>query len=144
MMNVVISKDFGVGKAQAAAKAKLTEIIINALVAEFGEDNVAMVRTGSSPTNEIGVRMGTITDEDGFSHDFCATVNPTVKGHKEKVTKKYTVPPFDFEDARKAYTDDVAKKIADKEAAAIAKAQKIERDKAAREAKRAANAAKSE
>lgn len=144
MMNVVISKDFGIGKAQAVAKAKLTEIITAALVAEFGEGNVAMVRTGSSPTNEIGVRMGTLTETDGFEYDFCATINPTIKGHKEKVTKKYTVAPFDFEDAKKAYTTDVAKKAADKAAKAEEKEKKIAADKAAREAKRAANAAKSE
>lgn len=144
MMNVTITKDFGIGKAQAAAKAKLTEIIMAALVAEFGEDNVAMIRTGSSPTNEIGVRMGTLTEIDGFEYELCAAVNPTIKGHKEKVTKNYTVPPFDFEDARKAYTTDVAKKAADKVAKAEEKEKKIAADKAAREAKRAANAAKSE
>jgi hypothetical protein len=68
MKNVVITKDFGTGKANAQAKAELTELIMNALVAEFGEENVAMIRTGgTSQVNEIGVRMGTITDADGFS-----------------------------------------------------------------------------
>ena len=136
-MNVTITKDFGTGKANAQAKANLTELIMNALIAEFGEENVAMVRTGgTSQVNEIGVRIGTITDADGFTYDFCATINPTIKGFKERVTKRYTVEAFDFETAKQAYVDDVIAKAQEKEAKAKAKAEKIERDKKAREEKK--------
>ena len=138
-MNVTITKDFGTGKANAQAKAKLTELIMNALIAEFGDENVAMVRTGgTSQVNEIGVRIGTITDTDGFTYDFCATINPTIKGFKEKVTKRYTVEAFDFETAKQAYVDDVTAKTQEKEAKAKARAEKIERDKKAREEKKLA------
>ena len=138
-MNVTITKDFGTGKANAQAKANLTELIMNALITEFGEENVAMVRTGgTSQVNEIGVRIGTITDTDGFTYDFCATINPTIKGFKEKVTKRYTVEAFDFETAKQAYVDDVTAKTQEKEAKAKAKAEKIERDKKAREEKKLA------
>ena len=138
-MNVTITKDFGTGKANAQAKANLTELIMNALIAEFGEENVAMVRTGgTSQVNEIGVRIGTITDADGFTYDFCATINPTIKGFKERVTKRYTVEAFDFETAKQAYVDDVTAKTQEKEAKAKAKAEKIERDKKAREEKKLA------
>ena len=141
MMNVTITKDFGTGKANAQAKAMLTEIITKALVDAFGEENVAMVRTGgTSQVNEIGVRMGTITDADGFSYDFCATVNPTIKGFKERVTKRYTVEAFDFDSARQAYIDDTTAKAEEKKAKVEAKAKKIAKDKAEREAKRLANA----
>ena len=141
MMNVTITKDFGTGKANAKAKANLTELIMNALIAEFGEENVAMVRTGgTSQVNEIGVRIGTITDTDGFTYDFCATINPTIKGFKERVTKRYTVEAFDFETAKQAYVDDVTAKAQEKEAKAKARAEKIERDKKAREEKKLANA----
>ena len=141
MMNVTITKDFGTGKANAQAKAMLTEIITKALVEAFGEENVAMVRTGgTSQVNEIGVRMGTITDADGFSYDFCATVNPTIKGFKERVTKRYTVEAFDFDSARQAYIDDTTAKAEEKKAKAEAKAKKIAKDKAEREVKRLANA----
>ena len=140
MMNVTITKDFGIGKANVQAKAVLTEIITKALVEAFGEENVAMVRTGgTSQVNEIGVRMGTITDADGFSYDFCATVNPTIKGFKERVTKRYTVEAFDFDSVRQAYIDDTMAKAEGKEAKAKAKAEKIERDKKAREEKKLAN-----
>ena len=145
MMNVTITKDFGTGKANAQAKAALTEIITKALVEAFGEENVAMVRTGgTSQVNEIGVRMGTIADEDGFSYDFCATVNPTIKGFKERVTKRYTVEAFDFDSVRQAYIDDTTAKVEEKEAKAEAKAKKIAKDKAEREAKRLANAEEKE
>lgn len=138
-MNVTITKDFGTGKANAQAKAKLTELIMNALITEFGEENVAMVRTGgTSQVNEIGVRIGTITDTDGFTYDFCATINPTIKGFKERVTKRYTVEAFDFETAKQAYVDDVTAKTQEKEAKAKAKAEKIKRDKKAREEKKLA------
>ena len=141
MMNVTITKDFGTGKANAQAKANLTELIMNALIAEFGEENVAMVRTGgTSQVNEIGVRIGTITDADGFTYDFCATINPTIKGFKERMTKRYTVEAFDFETAKQAYVDDVTAKAQEKEAKTKARAEKIERDKKAREEKKLANA----
>ena len=140
-MNVTITKDFGTGKANAQAKANLTELIMNALIAEFGDENVAMVRTGgTSQVNEIGVRIGTITDADGFTYDFCATINPTIKGFKERVTKRYTVEAFDFETAKQAYVNDVTAKAQEKEAKAKARAEKIERDKKAREEKKLANA----
>ena len=140
MKNVIITKDFGIGKANAQAKANLTELILNALITEFGEENVAMVRTGgTSQVNEIGVRIGTITDADGFTYDSCATINPTIKGFKERVTKRYTVEAFDFETAKQAYVDDVTAKTQEKEANAKAKAEKIERDKKAREEKKLAN-----
>ena len=124
-MNVTITKDFGTGKANAQAKANLTELIMNALIAEFGEENVAMVRTGgTSQVNEIGVRIGTITDTDGFTYDFCATINPTIKGFKDRVTKRYTVEAFDFETAVACYENYLAEKAA-KQAEAAAK--KVER-----------------
>ena len=141
MENIVITKDFGTGKANAQAKVELTKIIIDALTQAFGEDNVAMVRTGgSTQVNEIGVRMGTITDINGYEYDFCATINPTIKGFKEKVTKRYTVEAFDFETVKQSYIDDVAAKTAEKEAKAKTKAEKIAKDKAIREAKKKANA----
>ena len=137
MKNIIITKDFGTGKANAQAKAELTELIMNALITEFGEENVAMVRTGgTSQVNEIGVRIGTITDTDGFTYDFCATINPTVKGFKERVTKRYTVEAFDFETAKQAYIDDLTAKTQEKEVKAKAKTEKIERDKKAREEKK--------
>ena len=141
MANYTITKDFGTGKANTQAKAELVEIITKALAEYYGEDNVAMVRTGTSTqTNEIGVRIGTLTDIDGFEYDFCATINPTIKGHKEKVTKRYTVAPFDFEMAKQTYIDHIEDKERTARENAEKKAKKIERDKAIRAEKAKANA----
>lgn len=141
MMNYTITKDFGTGKANADLKARLTEIVTNALITEFGEDNVKMVRTGTSTeVNEIGIRAGVITDIDGMEYDFCATINPTVKSFKEKVTKRYTVEPFDFDTAAEKYTDYIEANRIEAEKKAQKKAEKIARDKAARAAKAKANA----
>lgn len=142
-MNYVITKDFGTGKASADLKAKLSEIIMNALIAELGEDNVKMVRTGTSTEmNEIGIRAGSITDIDGFEYEFCATVNPTVKSFKEKVTKRYTVEPFDFDSAAEKYNAYVENNRIEAEKKAQKKAEKIARDKAIRAEKAKANAEK--
>lgn len=141
MANYTITKDFGTGKANTQAKAELIQVITDALIAYYGEDNVAMVRTGTSTqTNEIGVRIGTLTDIDGFEYDFCATVNPTIKGYKEKITKRYTVAPFEFETAKQAYIDYVEDKERTAKENAEKKAKKIERDKAMRAEKAKANA----
>lgn len=143
MMNYVITKDFGTGKASADLKAKISEIIMNALIAELGEDNVKMVRTGTSTeVNEIGIRAGSITDVDGFEYEFCATVNPTVKSFKEKVTKRYTVEPFDFDSAAEKYNAYVENNRIEAEKKAQKKAEKIARDKAIRAEKAKANAEK--
>lgn len=143
MMNYVITKDFGTGKASADLKARISEIIMNALIAELGEDNVKMVRTGTSTeVNEIGIRAGSITDIDGFEYEFCATVNPTVKSFKEKVTKRYTVEPFDFDSAAEKYNAYVENNRIEAEKKAQKKAEKIARDKAIRAEKAKANAEK--
>lgn len=131
-MNVTITKDYSTGKAQADAKAKMTEIIINAMVAEFGEDSVAMVRTGtSSQVNEIGVLMGDITDE-GVTYDFVCTINPVIKGHKDRKIGRNWVEGTIFADIVKAYQNWVADNKAKAEARAEAKTKKIEADKARR------------
>ena len=40
MENIIITKDFGTGKANAQAKAELTKIIMDALTQAFGEDGM--------------------------------------------------------------------------------------------------------
>lgn len=108
MNTFTVTKDNGITKISAKAKTDVNEIIINALKEVYGEDNVKMVRIGTSTeTNAIGVRVGELV-ENGFSYDLCLTVDSTVKGHKEKVTKRYTVPAFDFEESADRYKEHVA------------------------------------
>ena len=114
MADFKITKDMGITKINATAKAEVNTIVTNALVAAFGEDNVAMARTGgSSAVNVLAVRVGTLTDADGYERDLCVTVDATVKSYKEKVTKKYTVEAFDFDAAKDRYGEYLADKAAE-------------------------------
>ena len=134
MADFKITKDMGITKINATAKAEVNTIVTNALVAAFGEDNVAMVRTGgSSAVNVLAVRVGILTDADGYERDLCVTVDATVKSYKEKVTKKYTVEAFDFDAAKDRYDEYLTDKAAEQ-------AEKAE--KAAKKAVAKANSSK--
>ena len=124
MADFKITEDMGITKINATAKAEVNTIVTNALVAAFGEDNVAMVRTGgSSAVNVLAVRVGTLTDADGYEHDLCVTVDATVKSYKEKVTKKYTVEAFDFDAAKDRYNEYFIDKAAEQAEKAVTKAK---------------------
>ena len=141
MNTFTVTKDFGITKISAKAKADVNQIIMNALAEAYGEDNVKMVRVGSSTeTNSIGVRVGELID-DGFSYELCLTVDSTVKSHKDKVTKRYTVEAFDFDSAAAKYEKYVDEKIekernkAEKKTKDIAKRnEKTQREKEVKEA----------
>ena len=141
MNTFTVTKDFGITKISAKAKADVNRIIMNALAEAYGEDNVKMVRVGSSTeTNSIGVRVGELI-EDGFSYELCLTVESTVKSHKDKVTKRYTVEAFDFDSAVAKYENYIEEKAqaererAEKKTKDIAKRnEKAQREKEVKEA----------
>lgn len=141
MNTFTVTKDFGITKVSAKAKADVNRIIMNALAEAYGEDNVKMVRVGSSTeTNSIGVRVGELI-EDGFSYELCLTVDSTVKSHKDKVTKRYTVEAFDFDSAAAKYENYIDEKAqaererAEKKTKDIAKRnEKAQREKEVKEA----------
>lgn len=141
MNTFTVTKDFGITKISAKAKADVNQIIMNALAEAYGEDNVKMVRVGSSTeTNSIGVRVGELI-EDGFSYELCLTVDSTVKSHKDKVTKRYTVEAFDFDSAVAKYENYIEEKAeaererAEKKTKDIAKRnEKAQREKEVKEA----------
>ena len=141
MNTFTVTKDFGITKVSAKAKADVNRIIMNALAEAYGEDNVKMVRVGSSTeTNSIGVRVGELIDC-GFSYELCLTVDSTVKSHKDKVTKRYTVEAFDFDSAVERYNNHIEEKAqaerekVEKKAKDIAKRnEKAQREKEVKEA----------
>lgn len=115
MTNYTITKDNGITKISASAKSEVNEVITKALADAFGSENVAMIRTsGSSPVNCLAIRVGTLTDESGFEHDLCVTVDTTVKSYKDRVTKRYTVEGFDFETAIACYENYLTEKATKK------------------------------
>ena len=145
MTNYTITKENGITKISASAKTEVSTIVNEALVTAYGAENVAIVRTGgSSPSNVLAVRVGTLTDESGFEHDICVTLDATVKSYKERVTKRYTVEAFDFDSCREAYEDyltDKATKKAEaeaKKAECKAKGSKSRAEKDAEKAKKSA------
>ena len=145
MTNYTITKENGITKISASAKTEVSTIVTEALITAYGEENVAIVRTGgSSPSNVLAVRIGALTDESGFEHDLCVTLDATVKSYKEKVTKRYTVEAFDFDACREAYEDyltDKATKKAEaeaKKAECKAKGSKSRAEKDAEKAKKSA------
>lgn len=144
MTNYTITKDNGITKISASAKSEVNEVITKALADAFGSENVAMIRTsGGSPVNCLAVRVGTLTDESGFEHDLCVTLDATVKNYKEKVTKRYTVEAFDFDACREAYEDYLTDKATKKAEAEAKKAECKAKDSKSRAEKDAEKAKKS-
>lgn len=135
MKNIEITKDYTVTKAKADAKTDIMSVIFSAVTDIYGEDNVAMVRTGgTSKTNEIGVVIGTAS-VDGEDVPICVTINASAKDFIERKTKSKTFAAFDFAAAKEEYEDYIQEK-ADKDAEkAAAKQKKIAADKAKREEK---------
>lgn len=127
-----VTKDYTANKIKTDVKAEAMDVIFAALVAQYGEDNVAWVRTGSSSkTNEIAAVIGT-AEVDGAEVPVCFTVNASAKDFVDRKTDKKTFQAFDFSAAKAEYEDYVTEK-ADKDAAkAKAKADKIARDTARR------------
>jgi hypothetical protein len=144
MANYTITKENGITKISASAKSEVNEVITKALTDAFGSENVAMVRTGgSSPVNCLAIRVGTLTDESGFEHDLCVTVDTTVKSYKDRVTKRYTVEAFDFETAVACYEDyltEKATKQAESEARKAERKAKGNKTKSEKQAEIAARA----
>jgi hypothetical protein len=139
---IKVTKEYGIGKVNAGIKEWAFNVLQKAFSAERGEENVRMVRTGnSSQVNELAIKCA-IIDKDGFEHEACITLNPTVKAIEEKVTKNGTIEPFDFESAVEEYENymqEQTEKTAKKEKE---KAEKIAKDKARREKAKAEKEAK--
>ena len=136
-----VTKTNGVKAIKDSVKARLTEILMTALIAEFGEDAVAMIRTGNTTkVNEIGVIVGEATNE-GETAPIVVTVNPTVKEFATRKTDKRSYEPFDFAAAKAAYDTYIEEKEVKAAEAAEKKAKKIAADEAARAKAKAAKEA---
>lgn len=133
-MDYKMTKTETMAKIKAKVKAQLMTEFKNFLAEKYGDDSVAMVRTGnSSPVNEIGFSAGTAIDENGTPYDIICTVNPTVKDWLDRVGTKKTFEAFDFETAKAEYKLYVAEK-AEKETTKAK--EKAEREKVKADKKR--------
>lgn len=131
-----MTKTFTNAKVKATAKADFTEALMTFLKETYGEDSVAMVRTGTSTSakNEIAVKFATVS-ANGDELDLCVTLNPTVKEFENRQTAKKTYEAFDFEAARDCYNDYVDEKAATEKEKKAKKDAKIEKDEIARKKK---------
>lgn len=129
---VTLTKEYGIGKANADLKARVFSIIEKALKEEGLEP--MWVRNGnkSSEVNELAVVAQTII-KDGMSYDHCVCINPTVKSIEDKVVKGNVVPAFDIISANENYNLWVEEKTEKEEKKKKEKADKIAKDTARRE-----------
>lgn len=133
-MDYKMTRTETMAKIKAKVKAQLMTEFKDFLAEKYGDDSVAMVRTGnSSPVNEIGFSAGTAIDENGTPYDIVCTVNPTVKDWLDRVGTKKTFEAFDFETAKAEYELYVAEK-AEKETTKAK--EKAEKEKAKADKKR--------
>ena len=132
-----VDKNTTATKIRLSAKSDYMEKLLEMLGAEFGVDNVAMVRTGNTTkVNEIAVVADTVV-ENGTEKELVFTVNPVVRPWNDVSNKSATTPAFDFEKAKQAYEDYVSEKEQEKIDKEKKKAEKIQRDKEARERRKA-------
>lgn len=144
MADYRITAEQGIGKISALARQEVLDTIIEALTAKYGEEWVKMARIGtaSSMKNVLAVRVGTLTDEDNFPHDYCTTVEVTTKSYKAKTIKGKTIEPFDFSEATEEYDSYLTKKATEqaeaeaKRAERKAKGSKTKQEKEAEKAKK--------
>lgn len=139
-MATVITKENTITKVKADKKTEVIEKITAFLAGEYGEDAVAMVRTGNtSKTNEIAVIVDT-AEVEGETNPIVVTINPTVKEFANRKTDKKTYTAFDFAAAKAEYETYVAEKATKDAEKAKAKAEKIAKDEAKRKEKAEAEA----
>lgn len=134
MANYTIDKTTTLTKVKAAARAEVMEVIMAALIANYGEDNVGMIRTGSgnSEKNDLGIRVGTVT-EGSEVYDLCVSTNASAKEPMDRKTAKKSYAAFDFEAARNAYESYLIDKAASEKEKAEKKEKKIAADTKRRE-----------
>lgn len=137
MMNYVETKEMTATKVKAEAKGWTTDTIISALAEILGAENVGMVRTGSgsSQKNEIGAVIGTV-DVNGVEKEVVVTINVAAKPYSDSpASAKRQYSAFNFASARQVYEDYLTDKETKAAEKAKVKAEKIEKDTAARKAK---------
>lgn len=133
-MAQVITKDNTIQTVKANKKAEVTEKIMAYLASEYGEDAVAIVRTGNtSKTNEIAVIVDE-ADYEGNVNPIVVTINPTVKEFANRKTDKKKYEAFDFAARKAEYEKYVADKTVKDAEKAKNKAEKIAKDEAKRKA----------
>lgn len=143
LREVTLTKEYGIGKANADLKAEVAEVIREALTTKYGEAIWVRTGTASSEVNEVACICQTVI-KDGTPFDHCITVNPTVKAIEPKTIKGKVVEPFDIVSAHENYENWEKEKAEKAKESAEKKAKKIAEDKAKREKAKAKETEQSE
>lgn len=119
-----------------AVRETVASALVKALSDAFGDDAVVYIPDAIEPNGgakinggSIAVRVGTVTNKDGFAVDAVAIVSTTAKSWNDKETKKAYIPAISLDDIIEAV-----------EAETAARAE----SKAKKEAEKAKNIAKKE
>ena len=111
-LNINLNAGISVAAAKAMAKQYLSNVVKDILEKEYGEDNVAMTRIGStSKSNILAAKVGVVKDVPDYrtayvpDKDVCVTVGVTAKDFKLRKTTSKAYPAFNFDAAKKEYRE---------------------------------------
>ena len=111
-LNINLNAGISVATAKAMAKQYLSNVVKDILEKEYGKDNVAMTRIGSSSkSNILAAKVGMVKDVPDYrtayvsDKDVCVTVGITAKDFKLRKTTSRAYPAFNFDAAREEYRE---------------------------------------
>ena len=111
-LNINLNAGISVANAKAMAKQYLSNVVKDILEKEYGKDNVAMTRIGSSSkSNILAAKVGVVTDVPDYrtacvsDKEVCVTVGITAKDFKLRKTASRAYVAFNFDAAREEYRD---------------------------------------
>ena len=111
-LNINLNAGISVAAAKAMAKQYLSNVVKDILEKEYGKDNVAMTRIGSSSkSNILAAKVGMVKDVPDYrtayvsDKDVCVTVGITAKDFKLRKTTSRAYPAFNFDAAKEEYRE---------------------------------------
>lgn len=111
-LNINLNAGISVATAKAMAKQYLSNVVKDILEKEYGKDNVAMTRIGSSSkSNILAAKVGMVKDVPDYrtayvsDKDVCVTVGITAKDFKLRKTTSRAYPAFNFDAAKEDYRE---------------------------------------
>ena len=111
-LNINLNAGISVAAAKAMAKQYLSNVVKDILEKEYGENNVAMTRIGStSKSNILAAKVGVVKDVPDYrtayvsDKDVCVTVGVTAKDFKLRKTTSKVYPAFNFDAAKEEYRE---------------------------------------
>lgn len=105
MMYYTENREMIATKIKTEARQNVIDDIITMLGEKYGEDNVRMVRVGTSTSkkNELAIKVGKVSTLDG-DKPLCVTLSVSAKPYSDSpASAKRPYTAFDFEEAARDY-----------------------------------------